>query len=115
MEGWSTSLTSPRLPPGYARKKTAFVESFGRTSVVKEKVIMVLIEYVPVTHTPDALAENRKIGRDSKLETDTLLAMRWIKPEHRRVPGQCTAHIVTRFKTTATENHVICDRIVISG
>src|SRR5882724_8424485 len=115
MEGWSTSLTSPRLPPGYARKKTAFVESFGRTSVVKEKVITVLIEYIPVTHTPDTLAENRKIERDSKLEMDTLLAMRWVKPKNRKAPGQHTAHIVARFKMTATENHAICDRIVIAG
>jgi len=106
---------SPETATWLHKEKTAFVESFGGTSVVKEKVVTVLIEYVPVTHTPDALAENRKIKRDSKLEMETLLAMRWIKPEHRRAPGQCTAHIVTRFKMTATANHAICNGIVITG
>ena len=45
----------------------------------------------------------------------TLLAMRWMKPVHRRTPRQLTAHIIARFKMADTTNHTIQDRVVIAG
>ena len=56
-------------------------------SVVKERAVTVLIEYVPTSHNPDMLTENRKIEHDSKIEEDTLLTTRWIKPVQRRALG----------------------------
>jgi len=81
--------------------------------MVKEKSVAVLIEYIPISHSPDALAENRRIEHDSKIEVDTLLAMRWIKPVHRRAPGQHTVHIIARFKTATAANQVIWDGVIM--
>ena len=74
---------TPETATWLCKEKAAFTESFGGMSVVKVKAVMVLIEYIPVTHTPDALSENRKIKQDSKLKVDMLLAMRCIKPKHK--------------------------------
>ena len=79
---------SPETPTWLHNERTTFVASFGGTSVVKEKAVMVLIEYVPTLHNPDVLTENRKIKWDSKIEEDTLLTTRWIKLVQRRALGQ---------------------------
>ena len=41
--------------------KRAFTEKFGGTAIIKERTVSVIIEYVPTSYTPDALAEHRKI------------------------------------------------------
>jgi|SRR5882724_5294597 len=69
------------------KERTAFMASFGRTSVVKEKAVVVSKEYVPTVHNPDALSDNRKIEHNSKIKEDTLLTTTWIKPVQRKVPG----------------------------
>ena len=63
--------------------KASFMEKFGGTSIVKEKMVLVMVKYVPVAHAPDALVENRRIERDSRLEVEDLLTTRWIKLEQR--------------------------------
>ena len=106
---------SPKTTTWMHNKRTALAASFGGTSVVKDKAAMVLIEYIPTSYNPDAIAENRKIKHDSKIKEDTLLTMRWIKPAQSRAPGQHVAHIIARFKTTTAENQAIHNRLVIAG
>jgi len=46
--------------------------------IIRDRAISIVVEYVPVSHVPDRLAENRKIIHNSGLEEGNLLAM-WIK------------------------------------
>ena len=108
-------LNSPETTTWLRKEKDTFMVNFGRTSMVKVKSVAMLIEYVPISHSPDALAENRRIEHDSKIEVDTLLAMRWIKPVHRRAPGQHTVHIIARFKTATASNLAIWDGVIIAS
>jgi len=108
-------LDSPETAAWICKEKVAFTNHFSAASVVKDKAVSVLIEYVPVAHNPDTLAENRNIECDSRISADTLLAMRWIKPVHRRTPRQCTAHVIARFKMADAANHTIQDRVLIAG
>jgi len=64
-------------------EKTAITDGFGGMSVVREHVISMIVEYVPVSHSPDVVAENRCIEQDSRLKEGSLLATRWIKWELR--------------------------------
>jgi len=65
------------------KEKVTFSEELGGTSMVKDRAITIIIEYVLISHTPDALAENRKIKWDSELDEGSLISMRWIKPMQR--------------------------------
>jgi len=48
------------------QQKDHICSRFGGTSVVKDKAVAVLIEYIPTLYNPDALTENRIIECDSK-------------------------------------------------
>ena len=37
-------------------------EGFRRTSVMRERAIPVIIEYVPVLHSPDTLVEKKRLN-----------------------------------------------------
>jgi len=68
---------------------------------VREKTSLVIVEYVPISHNPDTLAENLKIECDSGTEESTLLGTRCIKPLHRHTQGQWTTHLIVRCSTNA--------------
>jgi hypothetical protein len=95
--------------------KAQFVEKLGGTSVVKERAVSVLVEYVPLTHAPEAMGELRKIERDSRLPADVLVSTRWIKPVGRRTQGQRSAHLIAKFSNTEAANQSIRDGLIIAG
>jgi hypothetical protein len=95
--------------------KNAFTSKFSGTATIKERALTVIVEYVPLSHSPEALAEMRRIERDSKLPAGSLLATRWIKPIHRRTAGQRTAHVIAKFATTEAANQSIRDGLIIAG
>jgi hypothetical protein len=95
--------------------KITFLSKFSGTATIKNRALAVIVEYVPLSHSPDALAEMRKIERDSKLPTGSLLATRWIKPIHRRTAGQKSAHVIAKFATTEAANQSIRDGLIIAG
>src|SRR5882672_10118906 len=106
---------SPETATWLRRDRTAFTEKFGGTSIVRDKAIPMLVEYVPTLHSTDALVENKKIERDSGIGEGTLLSTRWIKLVHRRVTGQHMAHLVVWLSSINMANQVIRDRMVITG
>ena len=63
------------------------MEGFGGTSVVKDRAVSVIVEYVLVAHSPHALVENRKIEHESGLKDGMLLSTMWIKPLQKCTPG----------------------------
>ncbi|KAF8503954.1 hypothetical protein JB92DRAFT_3123191 [Gautieria morchelliformis] len=72
-------LGNPTAASWVQQNKARFAEKLGGTSVVKERAASVLVEYVPVTHALEAMGELKKIERDSKLPSNTLISTRWIK------------------------------------
>ncbi|KAF8482316.1 hypothetical protein JB92DRAFT_3268538, partial [Gautieria morchelliformis] len=97
------------------QNKESFLSKFSGTATIKDRALSVIVEYVPLGHAPDALAEMRKIERDSKLPVGSLLSTRWIKPIHRRALGQESAHIIAKFATTEAANQGIRDGQIIAG
>jgi len=97
------------------KEKSTFMDRYGGTSIIKEHTTSVLIEYVPVSHSPNTLMENSRIEQDSGLEEDMLLSTRWIKPLQRHDAGQWTAHLIACFKTTEATNCTIRDGLIIAG
>jgi hypothetical protein len=95
--------------------KKAFTSKFSGTATIKDRALAVIVEYVPLSHSPEALAEMRQIERHSKLPDGSLLATRWIKPVHRRTAGQRSAHIIAKFATTEAANQSIRDGLIIAG
>src|SRR5882724_8061335 len=75
-------------------EKANFKANLSGTLVIKDRAILVIVEYVPITHSPDGLSENRRIEQDSGLGVDMVILTRWIKPILRWAAGQCTAHLI---------------------
>jgi len=97
------------------KEKATFTSTFGSTSVVRMRSILVIVEYVPMSHSPDMMLEHRRIERDSGLTEDSLLATRWIKPMQRHAPGQQCAHLIACFQTPEAANLAMREGIVIAG
>src|SRR5882724_2423854 len=81
------------------REKATFMAGFGGTVVVRDRATSVIVKFIPVVHSPDALAENRRVECNSRLEEGSLISTRWIKPLQRHVLGQKAAHLIAHFKT----------------
>jgi len=97
------------------KEKEAFMAGFGSNVVMRDRALSVLVEFVPVAHSPDVLAENRRIERDSGLEEGQLLSTRWIKLMQRCALGQKSVHLIARFKTNNAANSAIKEGVVIVG
>jgi len=54
-------LDKPEMASWVIREKNTFTAGFGGTAVMRERAILVIVEFVLVVHSPDALAENRRI------------------------------------------------------
>jgi len=87
-------LDKPETTSWVREEKAAFTARFGGLVVVRDRAISVLVEFVPVTHSPEALAEDRRIKCDSGLVEGVLLATRWIKLVWRHMRGQKAAHLI---------------------
>jgi hypothetical protein len=94
--------------------KNVFISKFSGTATIKDRALTVIVEYIPLSHSPEALAEMRRIERDSKLPGGSLLVTHWIKPIHRRTVGQRSPHTIAKFATTEAANRSIRDRLIIA-
>jgi hypothetical protein len=45
-------------------EQNTFLSKFTGTATIKDRALAVIVEYVPLSHSPDALTEMRKIERD---------------------------------------------------
>ena len=95
--------------------KNEFAKNLGAMSIIKDRAATVLVEYVPIAHAPDALAECRKIESESGIQDHALISTRWIKSPEQRVPGQRFAHVIAKFKDINSANYAIRDGLIIAG
>ena len=107
----STQRKPPRLYATTTKHSRKISE--GYISIVKDRTVSVLAEFVPIEFSPDAPGESNKIERDSGFKENSILDMRWIKPPQKHSPGQRTAHLIVRFKSTETANLAIQDGVMV--
>src|SRR5882724_12064376 len=108
-------LNEPETSSWVRKEKVAFMASFSGSAIMRDRAISVLVEFVPVAHSLDALAEDRRIECDSGLKEGVLMSTRWIKPEQRCAIGQKAAHLIARFRTHGVVNSTIKEGLVIAG
>lgn len=96
-------------------EKEAFMANFSGNAIVKERVVSMIAEYVPTSHTTDSPTELRKIEMESNIDTGSLVSSRWIKPIHKRKKGQLTAHTILRFTSPELANKAIDKGLIIAG
>jgi len=94
--------------------RTAFMANFGGTSIVKDRGVSVIVEYVLILHNPEALAEYERIECDSRLGKGALISTRWIKPLQRRTSGQCMAHLIAWLRTPKDANQAIREGMIVA-
>jgi len=49
---------------------------FGGNVVVRDRATSLIVEFIPVAHSPDALAENKRVKCDSGLNEGLLISTR---------------------------------------
>ncbi|TDL17161.1 hypothetical protein BD410DRAFT_730406 [Rickenella mellea] len=72
----------------------AFLESFGGTSIIKERAYTVIAEFVPVTLDLNDADTCAQIEKDNNLPSLSILSTKWIKPVYKRSQTQRTAHLI---------------------
>ena len=91
-------LSDPEAAKWLRWECAAFVVNFGGTSVLKERAVAIIVEFVPILYNPDVVAESQKVKCDSRLEVGAIVSTRWIKPVKRWADGQQMAHLIARLK-----------------
>jgi len=76
-------LNMPEAAGWLWKEKVTFIQCFCGTSVLHNKSVAVMVEYVPISHSPNTLEENSKIKHDSRLAAGELVLTRWIKAVQR--------------------------------
>src|SRR5882724_13430043 len=61
-------LDEPETTSWVRKEKAAFTASFGSSAIMRDRAISVPVEFVPVAHSLDILAEDRRIECNSGLE-----------------------------------------------
>ena len=95
--------------------RNEFAKNLGAMSIIKDQAATVLVEYIPIAHLPDALAECWKIESESGIHNHALISTRWIKSPEQRMPGQHFAHVIAKFKDINSANYAIRDGLIIAG
>src|SRR5882724_198543 len=108
-------LSDPEAAKWLRWECVAFVVNFGGMSMLKERVVTIIVQFVHISYNPDVLAESQKVEHDSRLEAGAIVSMRWIKPVQRRADGQQTAHLIARLKTPEDANRAIRNGLIIAG
>ena len=69
-------LNNPEATIWLCQEKVNFTKHFGKSLVINDKTVSVIAEYVPFTHNPDALGENRKIEQEMGLIPESTVSTR---------------------------------------
>ncbi|KAJ6589309.1 hypothetical protein B0H19DRAFT_923461, partial [Mycena capillaripes] len=82
----------------------AFLAAMGGTSFYKERLLNVVVQFVPVLFDPSRDGALHVVEGDNNMPVGDLAKARWIKPADQRHAGQRVAHAVFGFKAASTAN-----------
>ncbi|KAJ7433457.1 hypothetical protein B0H11DRAFT_1758944 [Mycena galericulata] len=94
---------------------SGFLAALGGTSVYKERLLNVVVKYVPVSFDPSRDGALHEVEGDNGLPSGTLVKARWIKPVEQRREGQKVAHAVFGFKDPAAANAFLQAGLWVEG
>jgi hypothetical protein len=79
--------------------QAAFTANYGSMSNIQDKLFYVIAEFVPTTFYAGSSYAHAKVEEDSRLSTDTIAYLKYIKPPHLHASGQKVAHIMFGFNS----------------
>lgn len=95
--------------------KEDFALNFGGEIKIKDRNHTVIVKHVPISFQADIMAELQKAEEANNLVKYSILSTRWIKPLHRRSPGQKVAHLIINAATMQCANSMIRSGIILVG
>jgi hypothetical protein len=93
----------------------SFLVQMGGTSIHKDQLSHVIIEYVPVSFDLNGMGGLSIVEAVSGLGCTTIKEVRFIKPVHLHTPGQRMGHAILRLLTWEAANHAIEHGLFIEG
>jgi hypothetical protein len=92
-----------------------FLSAMGGTSSFKDRLMNVVVQFVPVSFEPDQSGSLRAVEGDNPLLRGAFAKAHWIKPVQRRYKGQRVAHAIFGFTDAAAANALIRDGAWVEG
>jgi hypothetical protein len=92
-----------------------FLAAMGGTSSFKDRLLNVLVQFVPVSFDPTQAGNLRVVESDNSLARGVLTKVQWLKPMQRRHEGQRVAHAVFGFNDAKAANTFIRDGAWVEG
>jgi len=83
--------------------------------MLKERVVAIIFEFVPVSYNLDVLEESQKVECNSRIDVGAIVLTRWIQPLQRRADWQQMAHLITRLKMPEDANWTIKNGLIMAG
>ncbi|KAJ7686853.1 hypothetical protein B0H17DRAFT_940071 [Mycena rosella] len=87
----------------------------GGTSVLKERFLNILAQYVPVSFDPNRDGALHVLESDNGLQPGDLGKARWIKAPEQRRAGQRVAHVVFGLRSETAANIFLRDGFYVEG
>jgi len=98
-----------------SQAKLTFTASLAPGANIRQRQHIILVPKVPLTLDPTNEAHLREIEEINSLKENSIMKVRWIKPETRCKPDQQLAHTFFSLSCAKEANTCIRDRIVIYG
>ncbi|KAH7902771.1 hypothetical protein BJ138DRAFT_1108252 [Hygrophoropsis aurantiaca] len=95
--------------------RKSFLEHFDPDATIRERLMQIVVEYIPTSFDTDSQASLEEAARKSGLEPGDIAKARWIKPLHRRAPNQRTAHAIVLLTSKTAANTAIRQGLVMGG
>ncbi|KAJ7140152.1 hypothetical protein C8R43DRAFT_892801, partial [Mycena crocata] len=90
-----------------SRQHVSFSRCNGGTSVYKQRLYNVVVQYVSVLFDPSQDGALHSVEGDNNIPRGALTKAHWIKPPERRYVGQKVAHAIFGFNEPAPANSFI--------
>jgi hypothetical protein len=93
--------------------KASFLRKLGESATIRPRQYNVVVYFVPLSFNAGDPAGMREIEASNGLSANSITATRWIKPLHRRSPGQRHAHAIFSFADPKSANKAIMERLTV--
>jgi hypothetical protein len=87
--------------------RAKFCDKLGPNIIFRARAHNLIAFNVPIAINPEDQTHRQEVCEANNLDPDTIIAMRWAKPVHRRSPEQRTAHLILTFTSADAANRSI--------
>ena len=93
----------------------AFIERYGGTSNIQNKLFYTVAEFVPTTFDAGSNYAHLRVEQDNAIPTSAMAYSKYIKPQHLRASNQKVAHVILGFNDRKAANRAIKYGLFIEG